>query len=54
LIKKNPIDIFEGVSDEVALDVAKFLNFNGALTSAVSIILFYNFTGLKITITNLI
>jgi len=34
LIKKIPIDIFEGVSDEVALDVAKFLNFNGSLTSA--------------------
>jgi len=38
LIKKIPIDIFEGISDKVALDVAKFLNFNGPLTSVVSII----------------
>lgn len=36
LIKKIPIDIFEGITDEVALDVAKFLNFNGPLTSVVS------------------
>ncbi|KAL4135115.1 hypothetical protein QTP88_006765 [Uroleucon formosanum] len=33
LIKKIPIDIFEGISDKVALDVAKFLNFNGPLAS---------------------
>lgn len=39
LIKKIPIDIFEGISDKVALDVAKFLNFNGPLASVVSIIL---------------
>jgi succinyl-CoA synthetase beta subunit len=38
LLKKIPIDIFEGVSDEVALDVAKFLNFNEPLASVVSII----------------
>jgi len=39
LIKKIPIDIFEGISDKVALDVAKFLNFNEPLASVVSIIL---------------
>lgn len=38
LIKKIPIDIFEGISDKVALDVAKFLNFNGPLASVVSVI----------------
>jgi len=38
LIKKIPIDIFEGISDKVALDVAKFLNFNEPLASVVSII----------------
>lgn len=39
LIKKIPIDIFKGISNEVALDVAKFLNFNEPLASKVSIIL---------------
>lgn len=38
LIKKIPIDIFKGISDEVALDVAKFLNFKEPLASKVSII----------------
>jgi len=38
LIKKIPIDIFEGISDKVALDVAKFLNFKGPLVSVVSVI----------------
>lgn len=38
LIKKIPIDIFEGISDEVALDVAKFLNFNGPLAEKASIL----------------
>lgn len=38
LIKKIPIDIFEGISDKVALDVAKFLNFKEPLASVVSII----------------
>ncbi|VVC45234.1 ATP-grasp fold, succinyl-CoA synthetase-type,Succinate--CoA synthetase, beta subunit,Succinyl-CoA [Cinara cedri] len=33
LIKKIPIDIFEGISDTVALDVAKFLDFKGPLAS---------------------
>ncbi|XP_025419517.1 succinate--CoA ligase [GDP-forming] subunit beta, mitochondrial [Sipha flava] len=33
LIKKIPIDIYEGISDEVALDVAKFLNFDGPLAN---------------------
>lgn len=41
LIKKIPIDIFEGISDEVALDVAKFLNFKEPLASEVSIELFF-------------
>lgn len=36
LIKKIPIDIFEGISYELALDVAKFLDFKGPLASAVS------------------
>lgn len=35
LIKKIPIDIFEGITDKVALDVAKFLNFNEPLASVV-------------------
>lgn len=39
LIKKIPIDIFEGISDEVALDVAKFLKFEGPLASKASITL---------------
>lgn len=38
LIKKIPIDIFEGISDEVALDVAKFLKFEGPLASMASIL----------------
>lgn len=46
LIKKIPIDIFEGISDKVALDVAKFLNFNEPLAAKVSkvhiILLFIN------------
>ncbi|XP_050438756.1 succinate--CoA ligase [GDP-forming] subunit beta, mitochondrial [Adelges cooleyi] len=33
LIKKIPIDIYEGITDEKALDVAKFLNFEGPLLS---------------------
>lgn len=37
LIKKISIDIFEGISDVVALDVAKFLNFKEPLASEVSI-----------------
>jgi len=36
LIKKIPIDIFEGISYELALDVSKFLEFKGPLASAVS------------------
>lgn len=35
LIKKIPIDIYKGISDDVALDVAKFLNFNEPLASKV-------------------
>jgi len=35
LIKKVPIDIYEGVTDDIALDVAKFLNFNEPLASKV-------------------
>jgi succinyl-CoA synthetase beta subunit len=47
LIKKIPIDIYEGISDEVALDVAKFLNFDGPLANMASIahtiiLTFYN------------
>lgn len=38
LIKKIPIDIYEGISDEVALDVAKFLNFDGPLANMASIV----------------
>lgn len=38
LIKKIPIDIYEGISDKVALDVAKFLDFKEPLASVVSII----------------
>ncbi|XP_060847370.1 succinate--CoA ligase [GDP-forming] subunit beta, mitochondrial [Rhopalosiphum padi] len=33
LIKKIPIDIYEGISDKVALDVAKFLDFKEPLAS---------------------
>lgn len=29
LVKTVPIDIFEGVTDEMALSVAEFLEFNG-------------------------
>lgn len=36
LIKKIPIDIFEGITDNVALDVARFLNFEGPLSFLVS------------------
>lgn len=36
LIKKIPIDIFKGISDELALDVAQFLEFKGPLATAVS------------------
>lgn len=38
LIKKIPIDIFEGVSDELALDIARFLDFKESLTSVVIIL----------------
>lgn len=38
LVKKIPLDIYEGISDEIALDVAKFLNFDGPLASMVIII----------------
>jgi len=33
LVKKIPLDIYEGISNEIALDVAKFLNFHGPLAS---------------------
>lgn len=36
LIKKIPIDIFKGISDELALDVAQFLEFKGPFATAVS------------------
>lgn len=37
LIQKIPIDIFEGISEDLAMQVAKFLQFNGPLTSLVII-----------------
>lgn len=50
LIKKIPIDIYEGISDKVALDVAKFLNFNGPLADKASIVFTVMFTFCNINI----
>lgn len=39
LIKQVPIDIFKGVSDDLALQMAQFLEFKGPLATMVIIIL---------------
>lgn len=37
LIQKIPIDIFEGISEDLSIQVAKFLQFNEPLISLVII-----------------